>query len=242
MIMKKESTNLNNDQVMTQKQSLEAVAYDQLKMAIIKGVYPPGYQIAEELVAEQLNMSRSPVRTAIRRLQTEGFLEKRTNRRVYVTLGDYRRTLNTLYVRKALEGVAAYQASINRTEEDIQEIHRQLSRMAQYYKDDDAFKLLQMGIDVHRTIYMASKNDLLTQIGINALEQESVFSYRSLNNDSVRAERSYQEHTDILNSILSQHPDLAEQQARDHIDQLIERLQNSNQDKTADTAGLLLSR
>lgn len=86
-----------------QKRDLETLAYQQLKMAIVKGIYPPGYQITEEIVAAQLNVSRSPVRTAIKRLQTEGFLEKRSNRRVYVTLGDYKRTINTLYVRKALE-------------------------------------------------------------------------------------------------------------------------------------------
>ena len=104
------------------KQDLERFAYEQIKTAIVKGIYPPGYQIVEELVADQLSMSRSPVRTAIKRLQTEGFLEKRTNRRVYVALGDHQRTVNTLYIRKALEGVAAYQAAMNRTEEDLEEI------------------------------------------------------------------------------------------------------------------------
>lgn len=224
------------------KQSLESIVYTQLKMAIIKGVYPPGYQIAEELVAEQLNMSRSPVRTAIRQLQAEGFLEKRANRRVYVTLGDYRRTLNTLYVRKALEGIAAYQAAVNRDDEDIQRIDALISEMKQYYQEGDTFKLLQVGIDVHRIIYLASKNDLLAQLGINALEQESVFSYRSLSNDSMRASRAYQEHISILNAVLTGEAQLAEQRARDHVDHLIERVQSTDREQAADHSGLLLSR
>lgn len=224
------------------KQNLESIVYTQLKMAIVKGVYPPGYQIVEELIAEQLNMSRSPVRTAIRQLQAEGFLEKRANRRVYVTLGDYRRTLNTLYVRKALEGIAAYQAAINRANDDIQRINALIDEMGQYYKEDDAFKLLQVGIEVHRVIYVASKNDLLAQLGINALEQESVFSYRSLSNDSMRAARAYQEHTSILNAVLNREADLAEQKARDHVDRLIERVQSTDREQASDHTGLLLSR
>lgn len=224
-----------------QKRDLETLAYQQLKMAIVKGIYPPGYQITEEIVAAQLNVSRSPVRTAIKRLQTEGFLEKRSNRRVYVTLGDYKRTINTLYVRKALEGMAAYQAAVNRTDEDITVIKRLISEMGYYYKEDDSFKILQMGIEVHRVIYMASKNDLLAQIGINALEQEAVFSYRSLNNDSMRASRSYREHMAIMNAVLEQEAELAEQKARDHVDRLIERVQAAAPDNAEGNSGLLLS-
>ena len=223
------------------KQDLEGFAYEQIKTAIVKGIYPPGYQIVEELVADQLSMSRSPVRTAIKRLQTEGFLEKRTNRRVYVALGDHQRTVNTLYIRKALEGVAAYQAAMNRTEEDLEEIRRRISEMVQYYKDGDAFMQLRMGIEIHRTIYLISKNELLAQIGINALEQESVFSYRSLNNDAARADRSYHEHTAILNAIIEQKADLAEQKAREHVDRLIERVRYDDRPDASAENGLLLS-
>lgn len=223
------------------RQDLEGLAYEQLKAAIVKGVYPPGYQIVEELIAEQLSMSRSPVRTAIKRLQAEGFLEKRTNRRMYVALGDYQRTINTLYIRKALEGIAAYQAAVNRTEEDLVTIRQCISKMVQYYKAEDAFKQLRWGIEIHRMIYHISKNEQLAQIGINALEQESVFSYRSLNNDSARATRSFHEHNAILNAIINQDADLAEQKAREHVDRLIERVQCSDRASKPNPSGLLLS-
>lgn len=229
--------------LLEQKQDLEAVAYEQLKAAIVKGIYPPGYQISEELVADQLGMSRSPVRTAIKQLLTEGFLEKRLNRRVYVTFGDNIRTLNALYVRKSLEGTAAYLAAINRTDNDIAEIEGLISKMDHCYETNDAFKLLQLGIEVHRIIYIAAKNDHLARIGINALEQEAIFSYHSLSNDSLRAARSYQEHCAILNAIIARKADLAEQKARDHVDRLIERVQVqvSNQNNDKNSGSLLLA-
>ena len=232
---------MDNIALLDQKQDLEAVAYEQLKAAIVKGIYPPGYQVSEELIADQLGMSRSPVRTAMKQLLTEGFLEKRSNRRVCVTFGDYKRTLNTLYIRKALEGTASYLAAINRNNDDIAEIENLISRMDHYYETNDAFKLLQLGIEVHRIIYIAAKNDQLARIGINALEQESIFSYRSLSNDSMRSARSYQEHCAILNAIISRKADFAEQKARDHVDRLIERvqIQASSQSNDKDLKTLL---
>lgn len=60
------------------KTSYEAIAYRELRNAILTGIFPPGYQVVEEHISSQLNMSRSPVRSAIKRLETEGFLENGT--------------------------------------------------------------------------------------------------------------------------------------------------------------------
>ena len=207
------------------KPDLESIAYEQMKMAIVQGLYPPGFQIVEEMIAGQLGMSRSPVRIAIKRLQAEGFLEKRANRRMYVTFADSKRTLDALFVRKALEGVAAYQAAVNRSEEMVADICRLLKEMEQWRHDGDTFRLYQMSVDIHRLIYAASNNPQLERIGINALDQESVFSYRSLVMDHGRILNAYSEHAAIAQAIIDQKPELAETRAREHIDQLIRRIQ-----------------
>ena len=89
------------------KVSLENIAYEQLKNAIVVGIYPPGIQIVEEQIANQLNISRSPVRIAIKRLEAEGFLDRYSNKRIYVAFADAKRTIDALYIREALEGMAA---------------------------------------------------------------------------------------------------------------------------------------
>ncbi len=223
------------------KHDLESVAYEQMKMAIVQGVYPPGFQIVEEMIANQLNMSRSPVRIAIKRLQAEGFLEKHANRRMYVTLADSKRTLDALYVRKALEGIASYQAALNRREKDVMNIRRLLKEMDQW-KDggEDVFHLYKMTVNIHRLIYAAANNPQLERIGVNALEQESVFSYRSLVLDHSRIINAYSEHTSIAQAIIDQNADLAEFYAREHIDQLILRVQNASREG-ASNGQLLLS-
>ena len=99
--------------------TLESRAYEALKTAIITGVYPPGGQVVEELVAKQLEMSRSPVRIAIKRLQAEGFLERYPNKRIYVAMADAQKTVDALYIREALEGMASRLAALYRDDTDV---------------------------------------------------------------------------------------------------------------------------
>lgn len=220
-----------------EKFNFENTAYEQLKLAILKGLYPPGAQIIEETIASQLNMSRSPVRSAIKRLEVEGFLEKRANRRMYVTHGNITKTINTLYIRKALEGVAAYQAALNRTEEDIRDIRAVLDQIKVC---DDSFKLLRLGTEIHKLIYIASGNTQLTNIGTNILDQVSISSYRSLSAGPSRIHESYLEHATLADAVFARDAELAEQKAREHIDILIDRaLRSYDEEKNDDS--LLIS-
>ena len=102
--------------------TLESRAYEALKTAIITGVYPPGGQVVEELVAKQLEMSRSPVRIAIKRLQAEGFLERYPNKRIYVAMADAQKTVDALYIREALEGMASRLAALYRDDTDVEQL------------------------------------------------------------------------------------------------------------------------
>ena len=211
---------MNNNE----KVSFENTAYQQLKQAIIRGIYPPGSQIIEELIATQLNMSRSPVRGAIKRLEAEGFLDKRANRRMYVTHGNAKRTLDALYIRKALEGASAYQAALNHTDEDIAAIQAILNQMKDYCDNDDSFNALRLGTDIHKAIYQATKNNQLITLGINVLEQVSLFGYKSLRESPSRIHESFSEHAALAEAIFAGDCLLAEQKARDHVEVLIKRV------------------
>ena len=57
----------------------------EIRNAIFTGKFPPGYQLKEEELAQQLDVSRTPVRQAIRSLADQGLVEIRANRRSYVT-------------------------------------------------------------------------------------------------------------------------------------------------------------
>ena len=202
---------------------LESRAYSELKSAIVTLVYPPGAQVVEDVVAKQLNMSRSPVRIAIKRLQAEGFLEQRSNKRIYVALINNKRTLDALYIREALEGMSARLAAKNATDEDKIHLKSMLSDMEELLQQNNIYELYRMGFDLHKKIFYISKNDQLARIGINTLEQESVFSYHSLHQSLTRAVNAHQEHIIIADHIIKGEKDAAEEAARKHVHHVIDR-------------------
>lgn len=205
------------------QETLESVAYEELKSAIITGIYSPGSQIIEETIAAQLNMSRSPVRSAIKQLEAEGFLQKYPNKRIYVTRGDAQKTLNVLYVREALEGMAARLAAINHDDQDIEKFNQLMKEMDGCVEEGNILQAYRSGFRMHYAIFDAAKNSDLRRLAGITLEQESVFSYRSLQQDSQRVKATQEEHTNIVMAILSRDPDKAEELARAHIHKLIRR-------------------
>lgn len=208
------------------QETLETFAYEELKNAIVTGVYPPGSQIIEETIAAQLNMSRSPVRIAIKQLEAEGFLEKYPNKRIYVARGDTKRTINVLHVREALEGMAARLAARNRDEQDLERIRFLMREMDECVEKGSILQAYRSGFRMHYAFFEAAKNPDLRRLAALVLEQESVFSYRSLQQDTRRVQASQKEHAEIAAAIFSQNEDEAEDLARAHIRKLIQRSEN----------------
>lgn len=205
---------------------LENIAYEQIKMAIVQGVYPPGCQMVEEMIASQLNMSRSPVRIAIKQLEAEGFLEKHANKRIYVVQGNAGKTVHMLHVRKALEGMAARLAAQYREEEDIQRFYALMQEMDTCVEEKNVLLAYHVGMKLHYAVYNASQNPELARVAGSVLERESVFSYRSLQQDLQRVEASRTEHAKIVQAIIERDGEEADRLAQAHIEKLIVRAQS----------------
>ena len=209
------------------QETLESRAYEALKTAIITGVYPPGGQIVEELVASQLEVSRSPVRIAIKRLQAEGFVERYPNKRIYVAVADAKKTVDALYIREALEGMASRLAAQRRDEEDVKKLRQAAQELDRRAQAGDMPGLYQAEIHLHRTVLAACKNAQLERLAANVLDQESVFRYRSLLLDDVRSADSLREHKAIVQAVVEQDEEGAERLAREHVHNLLQWVQQT---------------
>ena len=204
--------------------NLEAIAYREIRNAIITGIFPPRYHIVEEHISNQLNMSRSPVRGTIKRLQTEGFLEKHSNNRIYVSMPDSNTLIDTLYIRMALDGITANRAAVNRTQEDVILIEQTLHQSTEALKADDTFLQHELAVSIHHTIYNATKSDLLSRLAKNYENQVTVFTYNSLKQEPTRSAVAFEEHLAICQCVIDQKPKEAEEAARAHIQKLIDRV------------------
>jgi DNA-binding GntR family transcriptional regulator len=106
--------------------SLQERTYQALREALLEGNYLPGQRIYEAEIARLLEVSRNPVREAIRRLQQDGLLEVRPRSGIYVASVPAEEVEDVYRLRAALEGVAAALAAERMTDAEIDELGRMI--------------------------------------------------------------------------------------------------------------------
>ncbi len=117
--------------------SAEAEAYAYLMQRIRRGVLAPGVRIRAEEVAEEIGMSRMPVREALRRLDSEGLVTLRPNRGAVVTGYEADEILELFEIRSVLEGLAARLAAPRFSAHQRDESMDRLTRMIRAEGDID---------------------------------------------------------------------------------------------------------
>ena len=187
---------------------------ERIREAIRAGRYGPGERIREAEVAAWLQVSRTPVREALRRLETEGLLTFESWRGVVVADLD-RQQVGELYaMREVLEGAAARLAARHIDDCEIECLELLLERAEAAAEDPEA--LAAINRQLHETIYSAAHNRYLTQTleqlrNALALLRGTTFALPG------RAETAAAEHRAIVKAIRERAPEAAEAAARAHI-------------------------
>ena len=109
--------------------TLDAFVVDELRERIVSGALQAGTKIDQQALAEELGVSRMPVREALRRLSAEGFVELLSHRGAVVVQLSHAEIIEIYEMRGVLQGLAARLAVPNYTDEDIAEIKRLLDEM-----------------------------------------------------------------------------------------------------------------
>ena len=187
---------------------------ERIREAIQTGRYQPGDRIRESEVAEWLKVSRTPVREALRRLESEGLVGFQSWRGVVVADLDRKQVSELYAMREVLEGAAARLAARHIDEAEIDLLEACLARADACGDDPDAQAAINR--QFHETIYAAAHNRYLTQTleqlrNALALLRGTTFALPG------RAQTAAAEHWKILEAIRSRDPDAAEAAARTHI-------------------------
>ena len=135
-------------------------AYGLILDAIDLGTYKPGDRLVESELAERFGVSRTPIREALQRLETQGLLV-RDGRSLIVASLDHNELAELYVVRAELEGLAARLAARHATTEEV----KVLSQMVEEdrAKVDDPLALSRSNRRFHRQIHLASHNRFLIQ-------------------------------------------------------------------------------
>lgn len=192
------------------------MVFDALREAIIQGRLKPGERLMEIQLAEELGVSRTPVREAIRKLELEGFLVMIPRKGAYVADISVKDIVDIFEVRAALESLAAGLAAERITEEELEQLERALVHISEA-SANNLNAVVQTDTSFHEIIYKASRNQRLVQIVTHLQEQIQRFRTVSLAQPG-RTKIVIEEHRKIVETISERNVELARSLAREHIE------------------------
>ena len=198
-------------------------AYEFIRNAILEGDYEPGRRLTEESLAAELNVSRTPIREALKRLESEGLI---TSLKRGMCVRSFSRTdVQQIYdLRALLESYAASQAAMWRVESDLDELfqsNRLYANVIQPLQDTHSASMHIKAIVLlnnrfHEAVLLASKNDhiqfLISKVVVLPLVYRSFSWY-----DQLEIKRSLLDHQTIAEAICSRDPDRARSAMLEHV-------------------------
>ena len=196
---------------------LREIVFESLREAIINGVLKPGERLMEVQLAEEMGVSRTPVREAIRKLELEGFVIMVARKGAYVAGISMKDVADVFEIRAALEGLAASLAAERITDEEKEEMERLLVRKAACVEAGDYDSLTEIDTQFHELLYKASRNERLMQIISNLREQINRFRMVSLAFPG-RGREALEEHKKMAEAIAERNAALAQALAQEHIE------------------------
>ncbi|MEU6622368.1 GntR family transcriptional regulator [Streptomyces litmocidini] len=145
-------------------QSLRERVYVELRERIIEGDYPAGLRLVEREIADELRVSRVPVREAMQRLESEGFLSVQPRRGSVVAEFGPRDAEYLFDVRENLEGLAARLAARHATPAGLRDLERLLARARRAAESGRLREAVSLNADFHRHVVELSGNPLLVDL------------------------------------------------------------------------------
>ena len=208
---------------------LREMVYEELKMQILTGTIIPGTRMMEVELAEEMGVSRTPIREAIRKLELEGLVLMIPRKGAIVAEITVQDLEDVLEVRMALEELAVKIACKRITQEQLEEIKRRSAEFCKTLYGDDVAACAQADMTFHDAIYEATGNRRLVQILNNLREQ--MYRYRM---EYLKDRQSHsllvKEHEEIVQGLTERDADRALRVTNSHIerqrDYIIQQLQH----------------
>jgi DNA-binding GntR family transcriptional regulator len=196
---------------------------DRLREAIVTGRFQPSERLVEADLARELGVGRSAVRTALARLEHEGLVEHERHRGARVRLVGACEAVEILETRAVLEGLAARHAATNATTADVEGLRAILEGMRLRLNAGDLLGASDQNAVLHGRILDISGHATAGRLIATLKSQLVRFQYRTILLPG-RSERSFGEHSAIVEAISTGDPDAAEHAMRTHLSHVAEAL------------------
>jgi DNA-binding GntR family transcriptional regulator len=198
--------------------SISEIVYDKLKEAIVSNVFKKGERLVELEIATKLKVSRTPVRSALQRLESVGMLEGRAGRGFFVKEFSADEIREIYLIRQALESLAAECAARNASDEDIQKIGDLIGEIEKASGDPDASQpeIFELNKSFSEAYNNASHMPTLVRM-IESLKEQMTHCRQVSLKSAERKASALQEHRAMLEALKNRDAALAAERAGDHI-------------------------
>ncbi|WP_449598816.1 GntR family transcriptional regulator [Niallia sp. Marseille-Q9988] len=191
-------------------------AYLALKHQVINGDLKPDEIIREEQLASNLEISRTPLREAIQRLEMEDFLVRQTNGRLKVAPANRKEMEEIFLIRSMLEGTITRHAAMRATDKDIRILNSIQNKIKYSFQEGASQDFVSYGFEFHD--YLGEISQLKTfEKTLEKLRDHSLRYCRLISRFGKWSNHADEEHALILQKIMEKNPDGAEQAMKDHI-------------------------
>ncbi|MDE6949441.1 MAG: GntR family transcriptional regulator [Lachnospiraceae bacterium] len=191
-------------------------AYDAVKKMILDNELRAGMQLVERTLSERLEISRTPVREALRKLAGEGFVEIKEGKGVYVAQVYYEDIAEIFELRESLEGYASRLCVRRRTEESVEKLTGYLEAQEKAYRDGEHGTFMHIDMLMHNCIAEFSKNKRLIGMVSSVYDQVTRMAI-SVRDDPVIRDTAIRGHRALIRAIREGDEDGAEKAMREHI-------------------------
>ena len=218
-----------------QNSSLTSVVQQELERRIVQGELAPGAKLLEAALAEQLGVSRGPVREAFRMLEEAGLVRQEKNRGVFVRHIPLAEAMEIYELRAMMEEAVGRQLAATITAEQLRRVRAMVDMMERAVKAGDADQYHLLNLEFHDALVATTGNRKLTLLYRRLINELSLFRRLNLV-DSRQLPMSASEHRAIVRAIASGDAEAAGRAMRQHVLDSKARTQRNNAGSASPTS------
>jgi len=202
---------------------LNQKTYRILKRAIVRGDLVPNSKLLLNEIAKSLGISNTPVREAINKLASEGFVKIIPNRGMIVEEINVDDNREILQIRAFLDGLIAKLAAERITDVEIVDMMEIIHEMEQCVEEDDRLTYNDLDIKFHDFLLTIGGNNKLREIYHNLIIHVHRFRIRTLSIPD-RMGKSFKDHKDIALAIKERNPNEANRLSQAHVENILKSI------------------
>jgi DNA-binding GntR family transcriptional regulator len=206
----------DEEQILRKGRFLREQVHKKLKESIINGILPPHKRLIEEKIAAEMEMSRTPVREAIQKLEKEGLIHKLPRGGYAISVVTVEDIDDVFGLRSVIEGYAAYLATLRVSAEEIAILEEIVNKEEKYLKEKRYDEIIELNTEFHEKLYRAARSAKLYGMIYDLRDYIHRFRVMILRHQDF-VEISIKDHKDMITLMKAKDAARVEKLVRKHI-------------------------